>query len=55
MAAEPLPLQGMSDVAAPEVCLWQHLESAARRVFSLYDLDEGAGLVDLIEHEVLRK
>jgi histidyl-tRNA synthetase len=40
MAAEPLPLQGMSDVAAPEVCLWQHLESAARRVFSLYDLDE---------------
>lgn len=40
MAAEPLPLQGMSDVAAPEVCLWQHLESTARRVFSLYDLDE---------------
>jgi histidyl-tRNA synthetase len=40
MAAEPLPLQGMSDVAAPEVCLWQYLESAARRVFSLYDLDE---------------
>lgn len=40
MAAEPLPLQGMSDVAAPEVCLWQELESAARRVFALYDLDE---------------
>jgi histidyl-tRNA synthetase len=40
MSAETLPLQGMSDVAAPEVCLWQHLEAKARRVFSLYNLDE---------------
>ncbi len=34
------PLQGMSDVAPPEVGLWQHIESVARAVFPLYGFEE---------------
>ena len=40
MSADSLPLQGMSDISDPEVCLWQHLETKARSLFSLYGLDE---------------
>lgn len=35
-----LPVQGMSDIAAPEVFLWQELESRARRIFRLYEIEE---------------
>ncbi|NCD34199.1 MAG: histidine--tRNA ligase [Spartobacteria bacterium] len=35
-----LPVKGMSDLASPEIELWQHLESTARGVFSRYDLGE---------------
>ncbi len=35
-----LPLQGMSDIAPPEVFLWQHLEAKAREVLSLYGFSE---------------
>ena len=34
------PIQGMSDIAAPEVYLWQELEKKARHVFALYGFDE---------------
>jgi len=34
------PIQGMSDLSAPEVYLWQHMETCARRVFGLYGFDE---------------
>ena len=41
MSKETLqPLQGMSDIAAPEVYLWQRIESAARRVLSAYYFSE---------------
>ena len=41
MGSEELqPLQGMSDVVAPEVAVWQHLEAEARRVFALYGYTE---------------
>lgn len=35
-----LPLQGMSDIAPPEVGLWQRVESEARRVLPLYGFEE---------------
>jgi histidyl-tRNA synthetase len=34
------PIQGMSDVAYPEIVLWQRLEETARRVLSLYGFSE---------------
>lgn len=34
------PVQGMSDVASPEIALWQAVEDSARRVFSLYHVEE---------------
>lgn len=34
------PLQGMSDIAAPEVYVWQGLETEARRVLHSYGFDE---------------
>lgn len=34
------PLQGMSDIAAPEVIRWQQLESVAREILSLYAFSE---------------
>ncbi len=41
MASESFqPLQGMSDIRAPEVYLWQHLESASRNVLERYGFDE---------------
>jgi histidyl-tRNA synthetase len=41
MASEELqPLQGMSDLVAPEMALWQALEAQARRVFHLYGYSE---------------
>jgi len=41
MASEEFqPLQGMSDISAPEVELWQDIESQARRIFHLYGYTE---------------
>ncbi len=41
MASEELqPLQGMSDIVAPEVSVWQRMEAEARRVFDLYGYTE---------------
>ncbi|MFH0908649.1 MAG: histidine--tRNA ligase [bacterium] len=41
MAAEEFqPLQGMSDISAPEVELWQDIEAQARRIFHLYGYTE---------------
>ena len=37
---EVQPLQGMSDITAPEVRLWQWVESRARQVFRLYGCEE---------------
>ena len=34
------PLQGMSDIAAPEIHAWQHLEAAAREVLQRYCFTE---------------
>lgn len=34
------PLQGMSDLAAPDITLWQHIETSGRRVFDLYGYTE---------------
>jgi histidyl-tRNA synthetase len=34
------PIQGMSDIAEPEIPVWQHLESTARSVLSLYGFSE---------------
>jgi histidyl-tRNA synthetase len=34
------PLPGMSDIAAPEISLWQDLENKARAILSLYRFDE---------------
>ncbi len=34
------PLQGMTDIAAPEVARWQHLEAGARRLLRLYGYSE---------------
>ncbi|HOW97244.1 MAG TPA: histidine--tRNA ligase [Kiritimatiellia bacterium] len=34
------PLQGMSDLASPEVHLWQEVEEAARRLLALYQVEE---------------
>ncbi|HMP73718.1 MAG TPA: histidine--tRNA ligase [Kiritimatiellia bacterium] len=34
------PIQGMDDLAAPEIGLWQELESTSRRVFHLYGYSE---------------
>jgi histidyl-tRNA synthetase len=41
MASEEFqPIQGMSDLAPPEIGLWQRLEAAARRLFVLYGFEE---------------
>ncbi len=41
MASEELqPLQGMADLAAPEIARWQHIESRARSVLSRYGFTE---------------
>ncbi len=41
MASEEFqPIQGMSDLAYPEINLWQQLEESARRVLSLYGFSE---------------
>lgn len=41
MASEEFqPIQGMSDVAYPEIVLWQRLEESARRVLNLYGFSE---------------
>ncbi|MBU1909195.1 MAG: histidine--tRNA ligase, partial [Verrucomicrobia bacterium] len=34
------PLQGMSDLAAPEIYLWQEVEETARRILALYHVGE---------------
>jgi histidyl-tRNA synthetase len=34
------PIQGMSDISAPEIHLWQEIEGKARRVLSLYGYEE---------------
>lgn len=34
------PLQGMSDLASPEVHLWQEVEGSARRLLALYGIEE---------------
>lgn len=40
MSNAPQPLQGMSDIATPEVEVWQTLESRAREVLARYDFRE---------------
>ena len=35
-----LPIQGMSDISAPEVYIWQMLEERAREVFARYRFEE---------------
>ena len=41
MSSEELqPLLGMADLAAPEIALWQRIESEARRLFDLYGYEE---------------
>ncbi len=41
MGSEELqPLQGMSDLFAPEIAIWQQIEKEARRVFDLYGYSE---------------
>ena len=41
MGSEDLqPLQGMSDLYAPEIAVWQRIEAEARRVFDLYGYSE---------------
>jgi histidyl-tRNA synthetase len=41
MGSEELqPLQGMSDLFAPEIAVWQRIEAEARRVFDLYGYSE---------------
>ncbi len=40
MANEFQPLQGMSDIQAPEIYLWRMMEERARAVFSAYGYDE---------------
>jgi histidyl-tRNA synthetase len=34
------PIQGMSDIAYPEISVWQNLESQARRLLNLYGFSE---------------
>lgn len=41
MASEEFqPLQGMADLAAPEIARWQHIESSARAVLGCYGFSE---------------
>lgn len=41
MASESFqPIQGMSDIAGPDIAVWQHLESTARGVLNLYGFSE---------------
>jgi histidyl-tRNA synthetase len=40
MSSANQPVQGMSDVAAPEVCLWQRLEQLARETMERYGFEE---------------
>lgn len=41
MTSAPLqPVQGMSDLAAPDIALWQSIEETSRRVFDLYGFQE---------------
>jgi len=39
-SSEFQPLQGMSDICAPEIYLWQMMEERARTVFNAYGFDE---------------
>jgi histidyl-tRNA synthetase len=39
-SADFQPLQGMSDITAPEIYLWQMIEERARTLFSLYGYEE---------------
>lgn len=34
------PVQGMSDIAPPEIAIWQHIEGVVRRVMSYYAIQE---------------
>lgn len=34
------PIQGMSDIDAPEIYLWQYVEKTAREIFERYDFSE---------------
>ena len=40
MSSANRPVQGMSDIAAPEVCVWQGLERIAREILARYGFDE---------------
>ena len=40
MSSANQPVQGMSDIAAPEVRLWRHLEDVARAVMARYGFEE---------------
>lgn len=41
MGSEELqPLQGMSDLVAPEIAIWQRIEEQSRRIFDLYGYTE---------------
>ncbi|MFA5689189.1 MAG: histidine--tRNA ligase [Kiritimatiellales bacterium] len=41
MASEQFqPVQGMSDIAMPEICLWQAVEQQAREIFARYRFTE---------------
>ena len=40
MSSSNQPVQGMSDIAAPEVRLWQRIEGLAREVFERYGFEE---------------
>ena len=40
MSSANQPVQGMSDIAAPEVRLWQRLERLARETLELYGFEE---------------
>jgi len=40
MANEFQPLQGMSDISAPEIYIWRMIEEKARSIFNCYGYDE---------------
>ena len=40
MANEFQPLQGMNDIASPEVLVWQYIEEHARQVFKNFGYSE---------------
>ena len=39
MSATTQPVQGMADIAAPEVLLWQRLEALGRAVLQRYGFE----------------